>query len=140
VDNDKQQQFKGALIHIDVAGKRFKRDSDNSWHGLPTPKYVAIIQVPMRQSGGARVARISHTYKAFCVYLKAGTLNILAYRGSLDEVREEAQRLADFLGLQVKDLLPRNAEGIIEDDDSQSIPLLWIGVLVIVFLVVLLSI
>lgn len=108
--------YKGRMIKIDKEKGAFMRDSDRSWMKMPDVDYVALTQVKMKQRAGGRGGRATHKYNAFCVYIKAGKLNILAHRGSFQDVKMEAKRISIYLGTEVKDMIPRNEKGEIEDE------------------------
>lgn len=128
--------YKGKRIKIDLTENRYMRELDRNWNSLHSPKFIALTQVKMKQSGGGRGARINHSTKAFCTYIKAGDLNILAYRGTRKVAEKEAQNLAKVLGVEVKDMIPRNPDGSIDDDDQWLEPENIQGCFVIVILVV----
>ncbi len=135
--NTPNKTFKGSQIELDLNDYKFKRESDKIWHKLPTPHYVALTSIGMQQTGGGRGGRINHKYKAFCVYIKAGELNILAYRGRKDNVLREANRISKFLAVEIKDFLPRNPDGSIIDDDENSIGCLPLLIIAIINIIVL---
>lgn len=113
--------YKGPQVQLDLEKMIYKRDSDRNWMKLPDPKVVVLTQRGMRQSGGYPFPMTTHRYKAFCVYIRAGELNILAYQGRRHLVEKEAQRISAFLNVPIKDLFPRDAEGNVIDDDHGSI-------------------
>ena len=132
--------YKGALIEIDLELMRFKRDADNDWMKLPEPRYVALTQRKMQQRGGIRASWVLHKYNAFCVYIKAGKLNILAYQGRRDKVMREGAMIADFLNVKIHDIIPRDKYGKVIDDDFQSpnqLPTIAYFIMGIVFLLLL---
>jgi len=111
--------YKGKLIQIDLDNMMFLRDADRNWRKLPPPSSVIITQVPVKKAiGNMFGARSRHTYKEFRVYIKAGKLNIMAYKGSRVDVIDEGERVAAFLGIKAQDLIPRQADGSIEDDED----------------------
>lgn len=113
-----KKRLKGRQITIDLDNQRCQRKIDEKWLPLRDVRYVAITRVRMNQriSNGLYLSSQA-TYQAFCVYIKTEKLNIMAYRGRRDVVLEEAEIIAAFLKVPVKDLLPRNKDGQVEDDD-----------------------
>ncbi len=115
--SDSSLKYKGTQIALDLKLMLFKRESDNKWMRLPSPKYVVLTQRKMQQSAGLRGAQMTHKFQTFCVYIKAGNLNILAYQGRRDKVMEEGEKLSKFLNVKVHDIFPRDKDGNVVDDD-----------------------
>lgn len=138
------RKFKNRFISIDLKQNQFKREFDKNWQKLPKISFIALTQVNMRQSGGGRVARITHTTKAFCVYINSGDLNILAYRGKRTKCLHKAQKLSTLLNVEIKDLVPRNPDGSIEDDDQfvepENIQTYSIIAVIIIFIIMIIAI
>ena len=137
------QKFKTRFISIDLTQNQFKREFDKNWQKLPQISFIALTQVKMKQSGGGRVARVSHNTKAFCVYIKSGDVNILAYRGKRSECLQKAQKLSTLLNVEIKDLVPRNPDGSIDDDDQfvepSSIQGCFIIAVIIIFIIMIIA-
>ena len=74
----------------------------------------------MIQRGGIRSSWVLHRYNAFCVYIKAGKLNILAYQGRRDKVVREGAMIAKFLNIEIHDIIPRDKHGKVIDDDFKG--------------------
>ena len=113
--------YKGSQILIEKNKNQFKRERDKKWHYLPKVDRVVMTQVKMAQTVGGRASSINTKYKAFCVYLKAGELNILAFKGKRNIVEKEARKLASYFNVEIVDLFERDKKGKIVDDDAYEI-------------------
>ena len=142
--NNKITSYKNRFISIDLNKNQLKREFDKGWQKLPQISFIALTQVKMKQTGGGRVARISHNTKAFCVYIKSGDTNILAFRGKRAKCAQEAEKLAKLLNVEIKDLIPRKPDGSIEDDDQfiepSNIQGCFIIALIIVFIIMIIAV
>lgn len=132
--------YKGSQIKLDLEKNLFMRENDKSWHKLYPVEYIAITSVRMSQVGGGRAGRITYKYNAFCVYIKSGKLNILAYRGKLQNVNIEASKLSKLFDVQIKDFIPRDENGKIKDDDLSGCLSILIAIISFSFIILFLVI
>ncbi len=138
---EKSKIYKGPMIELDLDRMAFKRDSDRDWMRLPKPTLLVLTQRKMQRTGGGGIAGgfMTNTYQAFCVYIKAGNLNIMAYRGKRDQVEAEARKLSSFLKIRVIDRFPRDKDGNVIDDDygdrSTSFSFIIVAVLTALLLI-----
>ena len=142
--NQNQKTYKNKFISIDINQNQFKREFDKNWQKIPQVAFVALTQVKMQQTGGGRGGRIKHNTKVCCVYINSGKLNILAYKGKRKNVIQEAQKIAALLNVEVKDLILRNPDGSIEDDDQliepENIQSFFIIGVIVIFVILLLAV
>ena len=138
--NNNKTYYSGHSITIDLINKKYKLRINEKWQKLPEFTSIALTQVTVQQSGGARGATIRHRNKAFCTYLRAGKFHILAYRGKRKIAFEEASKLSDFLNLEIKDLIPRKEDGSFIDDDQLIEPESIQGCFIVLIVIIIIAI
>ncbi len=114
--------YKGAQITIDLRENKFKRYGDKAWHHLPNVNSITLTQIGVSQTRNAfkLAGGATSRYKVFCVYIRAGKINILAYKGKRNKVEEEAKKLSELFDVDVVDLFQRDKNGEIIDDDASK--------------------
>lgn len=105
----KREIFRGSQIEINLNDELFKRKKGNKWKKFPLPTHLVIKQLKTVKTEVENAAGVVRKYKTYTVHIKAANEKILAYQGRRSYAVNEANRIAQFLDVEIKDFVPRNS-------------------------------